>query len=53
MTVMTQCKNGRFELDVKIIDEKGQIDATSKHACLIVPRTGKEPKGTANKGPKL
>jgi hypothetical protein len=50
---MTQCENGRYELDIKIIDEKGQIVATSKHTCLTVPRTGKEPKGTANKVPKL
>ena len=50
---MTQCENGRYELGVKIIDEKGQTVATSKHACLILPRTGKEPKGTANKVPKL
>ena len=30
----------KFGLDVKIIDEKGRLVATSKHACLALPRIG-------------
>jgi hypothetical protein len=47
-TVMTHCENGKFELDVKIIDVKGRIVATSKHSCLIIPRKGTEPEGTTS-----
>jgi hypothetical protein len=39
-TVMNEYANGRFELDVKIIDERGRLVATSKHACLALPRIG-------------
>ncbi len=37
---MNEFANGRFEMDVKIIDERGRLVATSKHACLALPRTG-------------
>jgi hypothetical protein len=37
-TVMNKCNNGSFEMDVKIINEKGKLLATSKHACLMISR---------------
>lgn len=35
---MNKCNNGSFEMDVKIINEKGKLLATSKHACLMISR---------------
>lgn len=48
-TVMLGFANGRYELDIKIIDVKGRIVATSKHIGLVVPRTGTEPIKTVRK----
>ena len=48
-TVMTYCDNGRFELDVKLLDEQGRLVATSKHSCLILPRAGSEPDGSSHR----
>ena len=51
--VMNECENGRMELDVKIIDEKGRVVAVSKHAALVLPRRGTEPIHRARKGAVL
>lgn len=38
-TVMNDCHNGKYQLDVQIINERGKLVATSQHACLIIART--------------
>jgi hypothetical protein len=34
---MRQVKHGRYDLDVIILDEDGDLVALSKHTALIVP----------------
>ncbi|CZR52539.1 uncharacterized protein PAC_02416 [Phialocephala subalpina] len=38
--VMNECANGRFDMEVKIIDSKGRLVATSTHANLMLARGG-------------
>lgn len=33
---MTESRNGRFGIDVLVVDEEGEIVATSRHVALIV-----------------
>lgn len=33
-------ENGRFDLEVKILDQCGHLVAISKHICMVVPARG-------------
>ncbi|RFU34724.1 hypothetical protein B7463_g1663, partial [Scytalidium lignicola] len=43
-TVMNECSNGRFDMDVKIINESGRLIATATHTTLIIPQPGRATK---------
>lgn len=42
--VMNECSNGRFDMEVKLIDVKGRLVATSTHSNLMLPRREFAPK---------
>ena len=52
-SVMNECSNGRFEMDLKLITEKGKLLATSKHVCLMIARAPPKSGKNARKGAVL
>jgi acyl-CoA thioesterase len=37
-TVMNECKDGRFDMEVKLYTEGGELVASSAHSCLMFAR---------------
>ncbi|KAE8448821.1 hypothetical protein EG329_008823 [Mollisiaceae sp. DMI_Dod_QoI] len=43
--VMNECLHGRFDMEVKIIDTKGWLVATSTQSCLMLPKGQRQKSG--------
>jgi acyl-CoA thioesterase len=52
-TVMNECKDGRFDQEVKFYSESGELVASSTHSCLIIARNGKAGSKDPRKGAVL
>ncbi|KAH8800653.1 thioesterase-like superfamily-domain-containing protein [Xylogone sp. PMI_703] len=51
--IMNECKDGRFDMEVKIINEKGRLVATGQHTSLMVSRTSQKLARDGKKGAQL
>ena len=40
-TTMNECKDGRFDQEVKLYSENGELVASSTHSCLMIARRSK------------
>lgn len=52
-TTMNECKDGRFDMEVKLYTERGELVASSAHSCLMIARSGKAGARDSKKGAVL
>jgi hypothetical protein len=50
---MNECKDGRFDQEVKLYAESGELVASSTHSCLMITRNGKGGSKDLKKGAVL
>ena len=50
---MNECKDGRFDMEVKLYTERGELVASSAHSCLMIVRSGKAGAMDLKKGAML
>ena len=52
-TTMNECKDGRYDQEVKLYAESGELVASSTHSCLMIARNGKAGSKDLKKGAVL
>jgi acyl-CoA thioesterase len=52
-TTMNECKDGRFDQEVKLYAESGELVASSTHSCLMIARNSKAGSKDLKKGAVL